>query len=510
MSKKIVIILTLILLNGMQGAYSQEIEQSEAKPGEVLVQDLQQDYTKVPSQIPAEALSSESLNADNSPQSQTNTQLQSEITLCLPKDQVPITFEGSLKTALDNNYGIKIIESQREQNKWLFYNSLSEFLPDASFNYSQTRFGGQFLVGGVVPVSITATNINTGFAAQWDGFTGFRRYFETQATRSAYTASRKNVELTKDQVLLLTTRQYYTLLQDKLNIEILERALDQTQAQLTIAQQRLDAGVGTRFDVLRAETEVSAARQNLIAAVNRLRLSQAQLANTIGVNVFTPLIPADLDVEAKTLFKDCFDLAQVTEIALKNKPELDIAELNIAAIRARRNSAYSTYLPTVSVRSTVNWTGDELADLNQNQSVALLVSWIGGENLGLAGFTSIKVLNAQVQEAKLRLVDTTRNLEQSLINSYYDIITTRELIQAARSEVISAEESLRLAVIRFQEGVGIYTDVIDAQLTETQARIRYLNAIINYNISQAQLLFDMGVIAPSNLTIGYEAGNEKK
>ncbi|EKE03737.1 MAG: Outer membrane efflux protein [uncultured bacterium] len=440
--------------------------------------------------------------------------IQPEITLECPENQVPITFENSLKTALENNYGIKIISTQRTSAKWLYYNELSEFLPDASFNYTQTRFGGSFLVGGVVPVNITATNINTGFAAQWDGFTGFRRYFETKAARANYKASKRNLELTVDQVLLLTTKQYYTLLQDKLNIEILQVALEQTQAQLRINQQRFEAGVGTRFDVLRSEAEVAAAQQNLIAANNRLRLSQAQLANTLGINIFTPLIPIEESVEARTLFKDCFDINEVTQIALKNKPELDIAELNIAATRARKNSLYSIYLPTVSVRSTVNWTGNEIDDLNQNQSIALLVSWIGGENLGLAGLTSIKALNAQVEEAKLRLTDTTRNLEQSIVNSFYDIITAKELIEAARVEVISAQESLRLAVIRLEEGVGIYTDVISAQLTETQARIRYLNAIINYNTSQAQLLYDMGVISPNNLLAGYTeeeaASNTKK
>ncbi|OGH97555.1 MAG: hypothetical protein A2104_02965 [Candidatus Melainabacteria bacterium GWF2_32_7] len=490
------ILLIIISIYSSQSAYSEELDQ---------IKDIIPPEDNITQSLDSEKIIDNNLQPDNTLQPVVPEQpkVQAEITLDCPKDQIPITLEKSIQTALENNYGIKIISTQQTRDKWLYYNDLSDFLPDVSFNYTQTRFGGAFLVGGVVPVDVTSTNINTGFAAQWDGFTGLRRYFNTRASRAIYNASKKNLELTQDQVLLLSTKQYYTLLQDKLNIEILKVALEQTQAQLRINQQRFEAGVGTRFDILRAEAEVASAEQNLIAAYNRLRLSQAQLANTLGINIFTPLVPAEEEVEPKTLFKDCFDLTEVTQIAIKNKPELDIAELNIAATRARRNSVYSIYLPTVSVRSTVNLTGREITDLNQNQSVALLVSWLGGENLGLEGLTSVKALNAQVEEAKLRLVDTTRNLEQSIVNSFYDIITARELIAATRAETVSAQESLRLAVIRLEEGVGIYTDVIAAQLTETQARIKYLNAIIGYNTSQAQLLFDMGVISPNNLLQGY-------
>ncbi|MCK7502890.1 MAG: TolC family protein [Desulfobacterales bacterium] len=226
---------------------------------------------------------------------------------------------------------------------------------------------------------------------RWDGFTGFRRIFDAKATRADYKAAKEQVNLTKDDVLIAATRQYYLLLQDKLNTEIYKSALEQTQAQLRINQQRFEAGVGTRFDVLRAEAEVASAQQDLIAANNRLKLAQAQLANTMGISIFTELIPADGSVEMKTLLNDCSDLSKIVEIAIKNKPELDIAQFNIQAARARRNSAYSIYLPNVGVRTTVNWEGESDSDVNQNQSVALIANWSGGENLSFVWFNSRKI-----------------------------------------------------------------------------------------------------------------------
>ena len=53
--------------------------------------------------------------------------------------------------------------------------------------------------------------------------------------------------------------------------------------------------------------------------------------------------------------------------------------------------------------------------------------------------------------------------------------------------VTLAEESLRLARLRFQAGVGTQTDVIEAQSELTTARGNLLTAIIDYNQSFTQL-----------------------
>ncbi|MCK7502891.1 MAG: TolC family protein [Desulfobacterales bacterium] len=119
------------------------------------------------------------------------------------------------------------------------------------------------------------------------------------------------------------------------------------------------------------------------------------------------------------------------------------------------------------------------------------------------GLTAAKSLSAQVREAELRKTDIRRNIEQSIVNAFYSSISAKELVQSSYSQVASAQESLRLAMIRLEAGVGIYTDVINAQLTETQARINYLNSIIGYNIAQAQLLYDMGIISANSLLEGY-------
>ena len=55
-------------------------------------------------------------------------------------------------------------------------------------------------------------------------------------------------------------------------------------------------------------------------------------------------------------------------------------------------------------------------------------------------------------------------------------------------------ESVKLAMLRFNYGKGILLDVIQAQSEATLSRVEYVSSVIKYNVSQAELLFNCGVI----------------
>ena len=58
---------------------------------------------------------------------------------------------------------------------------------------------------------------------------------------------------------------------------------------------------------------------------------------------------------------------------------------------------------------------------------------------------------------------------------------------------------MNLAFLRLREGEGIYIDVIQAQTTKTRANINLIDATIQYNIAQVNLLFNTGTISVFNL-----------
>lgn len=421
-------------------------------------------------------------------------------------EPVYLSLAECLSIAMYKNYNLKIITTQKNQTKWQYRNSLTTLLPDVTYTLTGDIQNGDF------SNSVFGTNISGPFKSLssdlelgWDVFTGMRRYYNIKAAKYNYDANKQTLFFTKQQVLLNTTTAYYSLLQNKLNIQVLVKQLQQTQAQLQIAQQRYLAGLGTRFDVLRAQTEVASSRQRLISAQNSYILAQATLSNTLGINIYTDIRPTEELPVARTLIDEGLTLQGATSIAIVNRPDLDASRLNVLANRATKNSILTNYLPSVRLRVGLSSQKDELSQLNLStrNNVGFTVGWTGGTGLGLDTYTLYKAQQEQMKQAKYQYENDQRNAEQGLVNSFYNSITSRELIAVAKEQARDSQESLRLSLVRFQAGVGIYTDVIQAQLIATQSLISYFTAIIDYNVSQAQLLFDMGIISPNNLILGY-------
>jgi OMF family outer membrane factor len=85
---------------------------------------------------------------------------------------------------------------------------------------------------------------------------------------------------------------------------------------------------------------------------------------------------------------------------------------------------------------------------------------------------------AETEFARLR-----NSIRLEVEEAYYNLIANKENIDTAAKNVETATEQLRLARLRFQAGVGTQTDVINSQRDLTNARSRYLDAIVNYNQS---------------------------
>ncbi len=421
--------------------------------------------------------------------------------------EYPITLEESLSIVLDKNFDVKIFTERKNRSKWLFYESVTDWLPDVLFEHELFRVAGTVLVGDILPISISETPIEVNFILDYD--INIRKYFQLKETLYDFNSQKKELEFTKDEVILETVRNYYELLRAKLNIDILEVNKEQIEEQLRINQSKLEAGVGTKFDVLRAEADLATADQQLILAKNTYRLEQAQLANTLGIPVLFQLVPNNKDVFIKEIFEDCFTIEHAKMIALVNRPDLAAQQFNVEAARQRKYAGYAPYIPELKIFGRLAEQGTSRLGLFPSRLLGFRVNWNGFDNLGFKGFTQIKARNARLREEQFEYINRARNIEENLVSAYFSTIAARELVESTERELRSAKESRRLSVIRLEAGVGTFIDVLQAQSTYTTARINNLRAIVEYNISQSELLFEMGVISANNVLGGFKSGTYK-
>jgi outer membrane protein TolC len=174
-------------------------------------------------------------------------------------------------------------------------------------------------------------------------------------------------------------------------------------------------------------------------------------------------------------------------MAYKNRAELEQLLVSREINEKQRQIALSTIRPQVSLFASydVLEIADDEVDLTDGYSFGTRLQWTlfdGGAAVARArqSETDIKIDETQFanQRNQIRL-----QVEQG----YYNLTASQENITTSAKAVELAEESLRLARLRFQAGVGTQTDVIQAQSELTTARGNFFSAIIDYNQALNQL-----------------------
>ena len=89
--------------------------------------------------------------------------------------------------------------------------------------------------------------------------------------------------------------------------------------------------------------------------------------------------------------------------------------------------------------------------------------------------------------AETRFAEQRNQIRLEVESSFFSLGANKDNIVTATKAVDLAAESLRLARLRFQAGVGTQLDVINAQTELTTARSNLLTAVINYNQDLARL-----------------------
>ena len=127
-----------------------------------------------------------------------------------------------------------------------------------------------------------------------------------------------------------------------------------------------------------------------------------------------------------------------------------------------------------------------------------------GENMGIGTITKAKAKTHEINSVIYDLTNRLRKIKEELLNSYYNSKLLLKKVAITKEQVDYATETVTLSEMRLDAGQGILLDVIQAQTLKTTARIEYLQAVIEYNINQIELLFYQGIIDIDKITKDYK------
>lgn len=366
-------------------------------------------------------------------------------------------------------------------------------LPTASAtaNYTHTgklqtmNFGGRaFPIGAEDAVTLTG-RIDQVL------FTGGRLSAQIAQAHEAEAIELMRLEAVRQSVILRAREAVYEVIRAKALLDAASEAVLSAESHRKDAEARVRSGVAAGVEVTRAEVRLSEARLNEVASRNRLDLAHSRLATLLGlptaseIDVSGDLSPITLD-----------GLADAEESrALETRPDLQAARLGARISELSVASARAGYWPTISVFGTYTWQDDEQR-ANGDES------W----NLGLAGSWTIfdfgrtgRAVKAAEERAAASAADLDAYRDRVRIEvreARLAIETARSSIQLAEARVRAATEDRRISLLRFREGVGTGTEVIDAERDLASAKASLINAQADLAIAAARLWFATGGTPP--------------
>jgi outer membrane protein TolC len=297
-------------------------------------------------------------------------------------------------------------------------------------------------------------------------------------------------------VILGVETTYVQYVNAKAQLEAAQSNVKTADAALEAATVRHDAGVGTIADVLQAKTALSQAHLSLQTFEGQVLALRGSLATAMGLPANTPYdvgtLPAEVPLDRGT---DAVDRLIAT--AQARRPDLAAARALAQKADAHIRAVRSEGLPTLSLSAGASRTYYSPAPVVDNQdfwSARLLLTFplfTGFEN-------SYNIRKAREDAGVARAQADT--LEQQVIlevwTSYYFFQTATQLVRTSRDLLASAEQSERVALGRYREGVGTIIDLLNAQAALATARSQEIQARAGWFVALARLARDTGTAAP--------------
>ncbi|MBD1933843.1 MULTISPECIES: TolC family protein [Cyanophyceae] len=420
-----------------------------------------------------------------------------------------ITLEQALVLARRNNRDLQVALLTAERSRAALREALAAEYPNigvqanftrsdsASAELSNARQQSSPLRPALGDDNTVSTSFDSRFEVSYDLFTSGRRGARIQAAEQQARFDQLDLERQLEQVRLDVTNSYYDLQEADSQVEISTAAVRDAARSLEDAQLLEQAGLGTRFDVLRFQVQLANAVQDLTRTRSQQSIARRQLTQLLSLAQRAEVAAAD-QVEFAGEWN--LTLEQSIILALKNRAELEqlLARRNIS--EQQRRIALAGTSPQVSLFATYDVLGVFNDELGPADGLTLGARFRWDFFDGGAARARAEQERANIAIAETQFADQRNQIRLEVERAYFNLRSNAENIQTAFFAVTQAEESLRLAELRFRSGVGTQTDVISAQTELTRARVNRLRAVLDYNRSLAALQRNISNLPGSELS----------
>jgi NodT family efflux transporter outer membrane factor (OMF) lipoprotein len=336
----------------------------------------------------------------------------------------------------------------------------------------------------------TTTQYSGSVGASWeiDIWGKIRR--EVESAKAGAEVSAADLAAAKLSLQAELATDYFQLRTEDELARLLNATADAFARSLQIVQNRYDVGVAAKTDVASAQAQLESTRAQAI----NVGVLRSQLEHAIAVLIGKP--PADFTIAPAPGVTSVVPLTPpgLPSALLERRPDIAVAERQMAEANAQIGVAIAAYYPTISLSGSVGFASTVLSTLFDPESLV----WAVGPSLAETLFDG-GLRGAQVEAAKASFEQTVALYRQTVLTAFQQVedqlAALRILAEQATVQdgaVKAAEEAERLTLNQYEAGTVDYTSVITAQANALSSRQTALNILQNRVTASVALISALG------------------
>jgi outer membrane protein TolC len=417
------------------------------------------------------------------------------------REAMPIDLLTALTVGDANNPVIALARDRVREAYFLWQEAKVAWLPTLQAGPQWNRHDGQIQnsTGLVFTTSKQNLYLNGGGTLIWDAPTVL---FGPLIARRLVEAQQASSRAVTDNVQLDIALTYLDLLQIYGELAVNADTLARAEDMMRLAESAERAGLGkTAADANRARTEVNLRRQERIDMIGQAAVISARLARLLLLQPTVDLRPVEPTVVPITLVPPCAPLEDLVALGLQQRPEVVEGQALAGAAQARwRQAKLAPFLPHFEATYYGGYFGGGIDDQLHNfsaRSDGTLQAYWRFRNLGAGDVAEARVRKTQFSEANWNVVDVQSRVAEEVTAAAKVVETRLASLASAQRAVEQAQEMwrrLRTAAFGLASETRRY-DPLEPLLAEqalNQARMGYLNEVIEYNKSQFRLYWALG------------------
>jgi multidrug efflux system outer membrane protein len=346
---------------------------------------------------------------------------------------------------------------------------------------AKTDFLPQITAAANAPAARSAVFLFPGFASpfnyyllgnlSWEIDLWGRIRRSSEAARADLLAKEENRRAVTIQLVSVVAEAYFNLLQFDFQLDIAERTLQSWEESVRIAQARLRQGMTSKLDADQFEAERASAAARTAELHRQMGQAENQLSILLGHKPFAVARGRSLD---KQIIPPEVPAGLPSEL-LQRRPDLLVAERQLAAVTARIGAAKAERFPRITLTGLAGLAHPELSLIFTESSS------FGVFGAGLAApLLNAQVLGFQQEAVEAQSKQAVAQYQQAVLTAFREVEdaliavrTARIQSQSQQQQVAALQSALKLAELRYRGGLANYLDVLVARRSLFEAELAW-------------------------------------